>query len=727
MLDPVPQIASVAVFNGDKLLMGKRNDSKKWTLPGGHFEKNERPHEAAQRELEEETGIKAHQLIYLGNKFVTSELGILISVYSYRYNAEPDVTTEYDPDDEVESWMWVNTENGVPLSIMQNLHSPRNVTLELLGLSSMFYIPIEKSPSFVIDLFKADRQGPHKFLRKYKNPRTGKDIYIYHEGSNHGKQMDEGAVKKLRKLIDEHGHQPSKDLLDNAEKLHPDKIEHLSQLHRMGHEPATEHLRKIGLLKHVKQEKIEQDILAERNKDPYKRELDEEGHQTAGDAVEVGLKKIFDRLSEYETSAPTVALAEKNITKESLMEAMHGSKSINDYIKNLDAAMVKIDEAHEGVTSQFNEANDAGGYGNLAFNTAIQEMGSNGLIPTEAVDLIKRTEDNRGSIQGLSQESLDRMKSEARERRETAERRRADKERRAGRELEGSMASFVSSLIDPTRASGDTSDWKVQDTVKLHKAFKEIFGRNMRKEDWPYDFSEAGIEVKIESCSVGRNQVHFDLRAYKNGRAITSIWSRQWGKDGSKPFIYNSHLEVHGSMAGHGIGRHINLGQLKMMKAYAPNGYINVSANITAGGYTWANCGFKFRNPEDLAEKKRRFKTFLAEKGIELTSAEWGEFKYPHHFAVFDNGTTVRKNGRDMHLGQAFMAGPSWSGRIDIPEMVDGYEPYDHFMNYERNRNDRLASTNPRYRAVVEGQQQRPRSRARRSTGATSDQLFSVP
>lgn len=49
------------VMNRDhtKMLMIHHRKTGKWLPPGGHFEPNELPHEAALREVQEETGIKA--------------------------------------------------------------------------------------------------------------------------------------------------------------------------------------------------------------------------------------------------------------------------------------------------------------------------------------------------------------------------------------------------------------------------------------------------------------------------------------------------------------------------------------------------------------------------------------------------------------------------------------------------------------------------------------------
>ncbi|MFA6064912.1 MAG: NUDIX domain-containing protein [archaeon] len=54
--------ATVFVIHEKKLLLLKQERSKFWLLPGGHIEDNELPHEAAIREVLEETGLKVELL-----------------------------------------------------------------------------------------------------------------------------------------------------------------------------------------------------------------------------------------------------------------------------------------------------------------------------------------------------------------------------------------------------------------------------------------------------------------------------------------------------------------------------------------------------------------------------------------------------------------------------------------------------------------------------------------
>ena len=54
---PLHYVASVLVIDNNKLLLLKQTKSKNWLLPGGHIDDNELPHEAAVREVKEETNL----------------------------------------------------------------------------------------------------------------------------------------------------------------------------------------------------------------------------------------------------------------------------------------------------------------------------------------------------------------------------------------------------------------------------------------------------------------------------------------------------------------------------------------------------------------------------------------------------------------------------------------------------------------------------------------------
>lgn len=153
------KVSSIAVFNEDgKLLMGKRADNGKWTLPGGKAEGSESPEETALRELREEAGITPDVMGYLG---VGAPGTIIVHAFKTTVPNDTKTTTELDPDGEIkERWQWIDVSDGVPERIMNNLHAPRNVTLGLLGLAPRQPEPpaghrFEDSPE--IELSKSDK------------------------------------------------------------------------------------------------------------------------------------------------------------------------------------------------------------------------------------------------------------------------------------------------------------------------------------------------------------------------------------------------------------------------------------------------------------------------------------------------------------------------------------------------------------------------------------------
>jgi 8-oxo-dGTP pyrophosphatase MutT (NUDIX family) len=135
---PIMQVSSVAVIYHNHLLMGKRRDTQKWTFPGGKVNRGESPDAAAYREVFEEAGIDArhHQLHILGSGDVISAEGNPIKVHSYALFEYFPTDSSKDPDKEVDEWAWIDISKGLPDHIKNNLHNPKNVTLNLLGLMS---------------------------------------------------------------------------------------------------------------------------------------------------------------------------------------------------------------------------------------------------------------------------------------------------------------------------------------------------------------------------------------------------------------------------------------------------------------------------------------------------------------------------------------------------------------------------------------------------------------
>lgn len=134
------RIAIVAVTHGDNLLMGKRRDNGRWTMPGGHVDPGEDFHAGGIRELKEESGLDAEELYPLTEvaKLLGAD-GQPLHVQAFHHQldgARPPTSMQDDPDGEVERWRWIDVSGGLPDEVKSNLHVPlsRNIALHALDL-----------------------------------------------------------------------------------------------------------------------------------------------------------------------------------------------------------------------------------------------------------------------------------------------------------------------------------------------------------------------------------------------------------------------------------------------------------------------------------------------------------------------------------------------------------------------------------------------------------------
>jgi 8-oxo-dGTP pyrophosphatase MutT (NUDIX family) len=117
--------ASVGLIrnNQDRILMGKRNDTDKWTVPAGKLKHKECPYEGMARELKEETGLDAKEIKL---RKVIFENNILLYLFEIKIDSDQKIDTSNDPDQECNEWTYED-----PFDHIHELHIPANKNLAL--------------------------------------------------------------------------------------------------------------------------------------------------------------------------------------------------------------------------------------------------------------------------------------------------------------------------------------------------------------------------------------------------------------------------------------------------------------------------------------------------------------------------------------------------------------------------------------------------------------------
>jgi 8-oxo-dGTP pyrophosphatase MutT (NUDIX family) len=649
-VEPKKEVASVAVVHDGKILMMQRRDNERWTLPGGHLEEKEDPKEGAKRELKEEAGIDASNIKKLGSKEVKTFTGKKMKIHAFicEPKEKPKFTSKNDPDKEAKTYKWVSMKN-FPEDIKHNLHSPRNVVLEKLGILKSL---LTKSLSF--DLFKS---RTHKYIRKYK--RGGKWVYVYketHEGQ--ARQIPEEAIKRLRELADL-GDERAAAILSDMVEYAPEKLRLLRELHGLGDQRATKELKKMGIDPDI--EELTENI---RQRDFVNEDLDSEKKTKIFSALDKALgDKIFDYLNSHRNtpfgSGLVGAVGEDfNRARRTIMDAVNRKNNLEDMLQEFHRQLNVLDAAMPSpTTSSNNSVRDQGGYGNLAYNAAIKDLITKDILP-EGYDQVHRRTAGSPTLKVPPV-------SEIRQRMERERQRREQELQQQLGELRNSMAFHMVSMLD--NVSRMNSEEQIRRAREIDDSIKSVFGRSLTKEQWPYDFSASNLSVKIKGISSGSSGFSLEMQVYDSeGNEVMDGWRRNFSKENGRPHIYNAYMKVKASARGSvQIGNLINQGQRKMMKSIPGGGTIGVTANIDVGGYNWANQGFSFKRSSDLGEYRRDFKYFLERKGVHLTDQDLNAFTEPCHFSMFTNGkkyVTSTSNGVMIKLSNEQMETRSLTG-----------------------------------------------------------------
>jgi hypothetical protein len=235
---------------------------------------------------------------------------------------------------------------------------------------------------------------------------------------------------------------------------------------------------------------------------------------------------------------------------------------------------------------------------------------------------------------------------EARERAERAER--EARERAAQEEADRREAAGLVDTIGYKAAQMMDGSWSQSQRIAKAKAFnktvKKIFGKDIPKDFFPYDFPGSGITVKIEEMSIYDSEINFTLQAYNAaGMKLTRVngWQRTWDIEGGRPHIYNNLLKVdEDAKGGAKIGHLVNESQRKLMLEHAgPNGgTVTVTAALSVGPYMWCNTGFSYKYESSRERHVNCLKNFLRETGQSLSEEQIALFTDPCHFAAFDDG-----------------------------------------------------------------------------------------
>ena len=682
------EVSSIVVMDGTRTLMGQRKDNQKWTTPGGHLEDGEDPSEGMARELFEESGIKLSpsELQHLVDKKIVTPDGKKLIIHAYKYDwGGEKPTVKNDPDKEVKRWEWIETKNGLPENILENLHSPKHVGFKHLGLiKTLFYVgePMQKAHSLVLDLLKGT--AGHKYIRKYQH--GGKWNYIYYEAKGRPKKMSEQALGILKQMA-ELGDEQAKRLIEGAE----DHTSHIQELMRHAHDGVGGGKRLLKEKYDIDHEREQIEAMVKPRNDKTEIEMSPQVKASLKKHLDEMIdKKTFGHLTSYSSSDLTKRTVTHGITKESLKEGVLEAHSMQEAMAKLHENLKKLDVAHAGLTSVNSFAKEEGYAGGI-YNGIIKGLEMDGHLPHGYAELHKR---EKGRTKEFKMPKVADMERKAAER-AAAE---AEAERREAGELEGSMAYHMVSL------AGLSGREKIRQGRELNTAIKAIFGSALTKEKWPYNFE--GFTVKITEVEAYSEKIKLKMSIKDSeGRTITEGWTRTFikGSDG-RPHIENDFLKV-ASDARNGvqIASKINQAQRDLMKSLPNGGTIRVHANLDVGAYNWANQGFSWSSSTSMSYQSR-FSNFLKGKGINLTSEQLNVFKQPAHFAAFTDGkkyliNTVRgtsipltelqkttksisgvegkntltsseissgKTGRMMaHLGKIFMLDQDWTGTWD--------------------------------------------------------------
>ena len=709
-------VASVAVIDGDKILMGKRRDNEKWTLPGGHMEQGESKEDGAIRELAEESGITREKkdLKHLGSKKLTTFTGQEKTIHAFTINHDGSSTTmRNDPDQEVHKWHWVDKKEGLPEHIKENLHSPKNLVLQKLKLikggSMEFFVKgDDEQPQGASVARKISRKidedptivQEHPEYSKYQGAeqKMRDDATATRKENNYSKpgirrHQDDDQEKSFQFVIDlikgvkgqtVAGHRYLRRYQRGGKWIY---VYHEGEAHgREIKEEAVNHIKTLAESGHEHSKKLIE-TLQSHNEEKLKilRQLADSGHEEShGHLKTLGINRKQERMEEK--IIPAQVTNKDKLDQEVPTELR--SKAIQAVKDGILAAKTHLDShMTSAIASKIHPTLASG---------ELNEMISGAKTPREILDatakIAHKLEDLQGSIEAqrpgehktygnmIYNDALKRFAEHGLITRQYAEDHKrspriaatkhmsskeheAFGEQRTAREEAVKVAREARERAELAEIHGSmahhmstisSSSMSVDKIKELNTALKNIFGKQLSKADWPYHFEGTGMKPKIVSVRVSGGNVQLDMQVYdSDGNPVMDRWQRTFTKINGRPDIHNDYMKVNTSARGTvQIGNLINQGQRELMKSLPRGGTISVYAALDVGGYNWANQGFSFDSEDTTRSYRANFQRFLAEKNIHLTDADMMKFKDPVHFAAFTDGKKYEKRVEPMKLSQ---------------------------------------------------------------------------
>lgn len=202
---------------------------------------------------------------------------------------------------------------------------------------------------------------------------------------------------------------------------------------------------------------------------------------------------------------------------------------------------------------------------------------------------------------------------------------------------------------------------------------------------WPYNFEENGYACDYEVAEIISEQLGYDrsLELVVNVHNETDgfILHRNIRFDDDRMVVSLKSIYQNKGEKGHNFSAISLARQQEFLTAYDNSrkprqkadyselliqaaSYHSKEGVRTIGGYVWANCGFDFRDKEELEATRRAFRDFTESYGVCIEKKDLKIFTKPCHFAAFGCGIPVKNaEGREVHLGKAFMLQHSWYGR----------------------------------------------------------------